>query len=170
MINMFVDGLDRVFRLFLTVLMAAMVLCVTWQIVSRYFLGDPSPWTEELARFLLVWIGLLGGSYAYHVKMHLGLDLLGPRLTGIKKAVHQIFIHAVVIVFAVAVLIVGGMSIVQLTADLKQYSTALGVPMSVVYYCLPVSGVMLVVYALVGLLKSVSELRLSISSSAEGLS
>jgi TRAP-type C4-dicarboxylate transport system permease small subunit len=75
-----VTGIDTVFRVLLASLLAMMVLCVTWQIVSRYFLGDPSSWTEELSRFLLIWVGLLGGSYAYHAKMHLGLDLLAERL------------------------------------------------------------------------------------------
>ena len=40
--------------------MLALVLSVSWQVASRYLLQAPSSWTEELARFLLVWIGLLG--------------------------------------------------------------------------------------------------------------
>ena len=149
-----IDVLDRVFRVFLAALMALMVVCVTWQIVSRYALGDPSPWTEELARFLLIWIGLLGGSYAYHVKMHLGLDLLSDRLSGGAKVVHAVVIHSVTILFSVVVLVVGGFRIVQMTSELKQYSAALGVPMSVVYYALPISGLMLILYATVALIEA----------------
>jgi TRAP-type C4-dicarboxylate transport system permease small subunit len=155
MLNIVIGGLDRFFRAFLALLIATMVLCVTWQIVSRYMMGDPSKWTEELSRFLLIWIGLLGGSYAYHMKMHLGLDLLSAKLTGRIKLLHSIFIHGVVIVFSAAVLVVGGLNIVQMTAELKQYSAALGVPMSVVYYSLPISGVMFIVYALIAIVELV---------------
>ena len=100
MFALFIGGLDKVFRIFLASLMALMVLCVTWQIVSRYVLSDPSQWTEELARFLLIWIGLLGGAYAYHVKMHLGLDLLSNKLSGARQKIHALFVHSLVIVFS----------------------------------------------------------------------
>jgi len=143
--------LDAGFRWFLALLMAAMVLCVTWQIVSRYLLADPSQWTEELARFLLIWIGLLGGSYAYHVKMHLGLDLLSQKLRGNPRKVYAVVVHALVAVFSAAVFVVGGLRIVQMTTELKQYSAALGVPMAFVYSALPISGAMLILYAVVGM-------------------
>jgi len=154
---MFTSGiaiLDRAYRVFLALLMALMVACVTWQIVSRYLLGDPSPWTEELARFLLIWIGLLGGSYAYHVKMHLGLDLLKERLHGKFRLLQELVIHLLVISFSASVLIYGGLRIVTMTNELKQYSAALGLPMSVVYYALPISGVMLVFYALLAIFET----------------
>ncbi len=167
MLTTFLNGLDRVFRAALASLIALMVLCVTWQIVSRYLLGDPSKWTEELSRFLLIWIGLLGGSYAYHVKMHLGLDLLSGKLTGNAKRIHEIVIHVIVIAFSAAVLVAGGLRIVQMTTELKQYSAALGVPMSVVYYSLPISGIMLIVYALIAIAEVIADKKLSDAEIAE---
>lgn len=166
MLHVFLSGLDRVFRGALASLIALMVLCVTWQIISRYLLNDPSKWTEELARFLLIWIGLLGGSYAYHVKMHLGLDLFSAKLQGNAKRVHEIAVHIIVIIFSAAVLVVGGLRIVQMTTELKQYSAALGVPMSVVYYSLPISGVMLIVYALIAISDIVADKKRSETKTA----
>ncbi len=161
MLTITLSFLDRIFRGLLASLIGLMVLCVTWQIFSRYFLGDPSKWTEELARFLLIWIGLLGGSYAYHMKMHLGLDLLSGKLKGPAKRIHEISIHLLVILFSSTVLVVGGLRIVQMTAELKQYSAALGVPMSVVYISLPVSGVMLVIYALIAIAEVIANKDIS---------
>ncbi len=155
MLKRTIDVVDGVFRVLLALLIAVMVACVTWQIVSRYLLGDPSPWTEELARFLLIWIGLLGGSFAYHMKMHLGLDLVSERLQGRARILHAQGIHIVVILFAATVLVGGGLSLVQLTSELNQYSAALGVPMSLVYCSLPISGVMFIFYALIALLEPV---------------
>ncbi|HLT90852.1 MAG TPA: TRAP transporter small permease [Woeseiaceae bacterium] len=142
-----VNAIDRIFRGLLALLLAVMVACVTWQVVSRYVLGSPSSWTEELARFLLIWIGLLGGAYAYHVKMHLGLDLLSQKLSPGARRVQARFIHAAVILFSVVVLLGGGLSLIGLSLELGQYSAALELPMWVVYLSLPLSGLMLVVYA-----------------------
>ncbi|MGB0188486.1 MAG: TRAP transporter small permease, partial [Aequoribacter sp.] len=65
--------LDRGFRVLLVGLMAGMVTAVCWQVISRYALNDPAAWTEEMARFLLMWIGLLGACYAYREGQHLGV-------------------------------------------------------------------------------------------------
>jgi len=64
------NAITKVLGIFLIVLMAAIVLDVTWQVFTRFILKDPSGFTEELAGFLLIWIGLLGASYALHRKFH----------------------------------------------------------------------------------------------------
>ena len=153
MLTKAVRAIDAAFQVLLATLMAVMVACVTWQIVSRYVLGNPSSWTEELARFLLVWIGLLGGSYAFRKRMHLGLDLLAERLSGRSLAIQHRIVNCAVIFFAAAVLVGGGAFLIDLTYDMKQYSPALGVPMAYVYVCLPLSGVMLIIYALLELVE-----------------
>jgi len=153
MLTRLAAGMERGLSWLLTGLLAAIVLAVTWQIVSRYLLGDPSGWTEELARFLLVWIGLLGGALAYQRRLHLGLDLLpgylrkrnpGGRATKLAGAA----IDLSVFVFAAAVLVTGGGALVALTLELEQYSPALGLPMAVVYLCLPASGILMCVSAI----------------------
>ncbi len=58
------SAVSRALDAVLVVLMALVVLNVAWQVVSRYGLGRPSSFTDELSRFLLVWIGLLGAALA----------------------------------------------------------------------------------------------------------
>jgi len=139
-------ALDRAVAALLALLLVTMVLAVTWQVITRDVLGDPSGWTEELARFLLIWIGLFGGALAYHRGLHLGLDLATGR-----EDVQRIVRHACVLLFAVTVLIGGGASLVALTAELDQFSPALGLPMAVVYLALPASGLFMAVFALAAL-------------------
>jgi TRAP-type C4-dicarboxylate transport system permease small subunit len=144
---------ERALAWLLAGLLAAIVLAVTWQVVSRYLLGDPSGWTEELARFLLIWIGLLGGALAYQRRLHLGLDLLPEYLRrqssgGAIAAGTFAAIDIGVLVFAITILVVGGGALVLLTLDLEQYSPALGLPMAAVYLCLPASGVLMSLSAL----------------------
>ena len=147
-------ALERTVGRFVALLLVVMVLAVTWQVVTRDILGDPSGWTEELARFLLIWIGLFGGALAYRRGLHLGLDLLAERLahrgSGARRR-HRRLIDACVLLFAVPVLIVGGTSLVALTAALDQFSPALGLPMAVVYLALPASGLLMAIFAIAGL-------------------
>jgi TRAP-type C4-dicarboxylate transport system permease small subunit len=56
--------IDRVLGGFLALAMALAVAAVLWQVFSRYVLADPSSFTDELVRYLMVWIGLLGAAYA----------------------------------------------------------------------------------------------------------
>jgi TRAP-type C4-dicarboxylate transport system permease small subunit len=149
-----IEIVDRAVRALLALLLAVMVASVTWQIVSRYVLTSPSSWTEELARFMLIWIGLVGGAYAYRRGMHLGLELLAERLAGRARTLHAALVHVAVAIFAAFVLVGGGANLVALTYSLAQYSPALGLPMAVVYCALPLSGILLLLYSGAGLAAS----------------
>jgi len=143
-----IDAIDFVLTRFLILLMALIVLAVTWQVFTRFIIKDPSSFTEELARFLLIWIGVLGASYALRTRSHLGIDLITERVGQRGKMILQLFIYTIIILFATAVLIVGGIRLVELTFSLNQISAALGIKMGYVYTVLPLSGVLMVVYSL----------------------
>ena len=55
-------AVDRVIAAFSVAVMLALVVCVVWQVFSRYILNQPSTLTDELARFLMIWVGLLGAA------------------------------------------------------------------------------------------------------------
>jgi TRAP-type C4-dicarboxylate transport system permease small subunit len=140
--------LDTVLKNALIFLMVALVAAVSWQVLSRYILASPSSWTEEVARFLLIWIGVLGAAYAFRTGVHLGLDILPNKLTGKSAQMLKLFILLMVAGFSVSVLIVGGGSLVALTWELKQYSAVLGLPVSFIYSVIPVTGVLICFYAI----------------------
>lgn len=149
--------LDNFLKLLMVLCMALMVAVVTWQVVSRYALGDPSQWTEEVARMLLIWVGLLGGVYAYREKAHLGLDLLRHKVGAVGQKRLNMISDICCGSFALAVLVVGGGALVQLTWELEQTTAALGIPMAWVYIVLPLSGVLIVYYSIVSLLSGREE-------------
>lgn len=68
--------LNRVLELFLVILMSVLVIDVLWQVFSRYMLSSPSSFTDELAGFLLIWVGVLGAAYVSGRKEHLAIDIL----------------------------------------------------------------------------------------------
>jgi TRAP-type C4-dicarboxylate transport system permease small subunit len=143
--------LDKFLQLLMVTCMASMVAVVTWQVISRYALGDPSQWTEEVARMLLIWLGLLGGTYAYREKAHLGLDLLFQKCGPVGRKRLNMITDICCGAFALAVLVVGGGALVQLTWELKQTTAALGIPMAWVYTVLPISGLLIVYYSIASL-------------------
>ena len=118
-----------------------------WQVFTRFVLRDPSTFTEELARYLLIWVGLLGAAYAAGQRKHLAVDLLPTRLAGRARRRLLRFIEACVLVFALAVLVVGGGRLVWVTLYLQQTSAALQVPLGYVYLALPLSGLLIAFYA-----------------------
>ena len=148
--------LEKVLGMALAALLALMVLDVTWQILTRFLPMQPSSYTEELARYLLVWIGLLGGAYAYRKKSHLGIDLLTNALHGTKRKALQIFVVLVCFAFAAAAMVYGGAKLMLLTFELEQYSAALNIPMGYVYSVLPLSGLLICLFSIDHLLELVS--------------
>ena len=146
--------ISRVLEVFLIILMAVMVLDVTWQVFTRFVLKDPSSFTEELAGFLLIWIGLLGGSYAVYSKAHLGIDMLLRKLEGTARDRLVMIINTFVLLFSFFILVVGGLRLVNLTFKLQQISPAMGLPMGYVYIVLPLTGVLMIYYSIFHLLKA----------------
>ena len=149
--------ITKILEKILIVLMGAIVIDVSWQIFTRFILKDPSSFTEELAGFLLIWIGLLGASYALYTRVHLGIDILTAKLVGIKKRVSEIVIYSVVLIFAFFVLVIGGFNLVTLTFTLNQISPAIGIPMGYVYLVLPLTGLLMIYYSIVFILKAVRD-------------
>lgn len=142
------DSCDRILKLALIFLMTVLVLTISWQVTSRYLMGDPSSWTEELARFALIWAGFFGAVYAYRTRAHVGIDILARKLSNRGRRVLEVVSPACVIAFSLTVVVVGGSSLVLLTAELEQRSAALGIQMSLVYAVIPISGSLLVLYAI----------------------
>jgi len=138
--------IDNILGNFLALLMAIMTLDVLWGVFTRYAMGSQASWSEELARFLLIWIGILGAAYASGKNMHLAIDLLMPRLNKKRKKRLYLFISTTIILFAVAVMVVGGLRLMYITQVLGQLSPALRIPMAAVYSVVPLSGILVIYY------------------------
>lgn len=131
----------------LAALMGLAVVNVVWQVGSRYLLRSPSGFTDELARYVLIWVGLLGAAYAAGQRMHLAIDLLPQKLTGRARHLLGMLIEGIVLLFALLVMVVGGIRLMALTLMLEQTSAALRVPLGYVYLVLPLSGLLIAFYA-----------------------
>ena len=153
------NTITKVLSIVLIILMASIVLDVTWQVFTRFVLRNPSSFTEELAGFLLIWIGLLGASYTYYKKAHLGIDTITGKFTGAKKMAAEVAVSVIVFVFALFVLVLGGMHLVDITFTLRQISPAMKIPMGYIYSVLPLTGVLFMYYSVVAIVESVKKAR-----------
>ena len=149
--------IDKILGSLVVIIMAVLVLDVLWQVASRYLVKQPSSFTDELAGFLLIWVGLFGAAYATGKKQHLAINILSRKLKeGYRKNLENI-INTLVGLFALIVLIIGGSNLVFITLKLNQISSALEIPLGYVYLVLPLSGAFILFYAVNEMIYGVPE-------------
>ncbi|MBU2921579.1 TRAP transporter small permease [Winogradskyella psychrotolerans] len=139
---------DKVLGTSLALIMGVMVINVLWQVFTRFVMGTPSSFTDELARYLMIWVGVLGAAYISGKRLHVAIDLLPSRLSKKGQTNLKVVINWVIIVFCFAALVIGGLRLVYITFTLKQSSPALQIPLAVVYAIIPISGILIIYYKL----------------------
>lgn len=149
--------LDTVLEPTLLAALVVLVVVVLWQVFSRYVLKAPSTMTSEIARFLLMWLTLLGAAWVVGQRSHLAIDLLADKLSSKNRHKLSIVLILLMATFSFFVLLVGGISLVQMTLKLMQMSTVLQVPMGYVYLALPISGAFMVCYCICALFENNSQ-------------
>ncbi|MBE9517474.1 MAG: TRAP transporter small permease [Bacteroidetes bacterium] len=149
----FQKSLNKVLELFLVILMSVLVVDVLWQVFSRYLLSSPSSFTDELAGYLLIWVGILGAAYVAGRKEHLAIDILVQRSPPARQRIMQIIIHSLILLFALSVMVIGGAVLVYTRFVLQVKSAALQLPLGYVYSVLPISGLIIIYYEVLHILK-----------------
>jgi TRAP-type C4-dicarboxylate transport system permease small subunit len=142
------QAVDHVIAAFSVAVMIALVVCVVWQVFSRYVLNQPSTLTDELARFLMIWVGLLGAAYTVGAQRHLSIDLLAMSVNPRKQKLLGVVINLLIFVFSGAVIVTGGVKLIAKTLATSQVSAAMQIPMGYVYLILPLTGIVMMFYAL----------------------
>ena len=140
---------DMLLKLVITTIFVVLVACVSWQVISRYVLGTPSTVTDELARFLFMWLALVGGAYTLGLRRHLAIDLLTQKLSGRARIISDIFVLFAIFGFATSVMIRGGSQLVLKTMASGQVTPALQFPMGLVYGAIPFAGAIIVFYCVI---------------------
>ena len=148
--------LNQILAKSVTGLFFLLLVCVLWQVLSRYLLASPSTFTDEMARLLFIWSGLLGAAYAAGQKQHLCIDLLPSTLTGVAKQRLLIVIELGCGLFALLVLVGGGSLLLTKVFSTGQLTPVMGISMAFGYAAIPVSGLFMLFYSantLAGLIK-----------------
>ena len=119
--------------------LSLMVIIIFMQIISRELLGNSFPWVEEAARYLMVWTAFLAAGFTYQYAAHMSIDVIAKRLAGMADRVIRTVVFLLCLAF-LWILFSKGMDLVNSSAGIR--STALELPMSLVYAALPISAVL----------------------------
>jgi TRAP-type transport system small permease protein len=135
----------------LAVLTLTMFLVVFSQVLFRYVFNSPSPWTEEAARYLFIWISLVGAAFGVGQGSHFGFDLLVQKLpAGVQRASGAWVVPACMSIL-VFVLVYHGFRMLRIVSF--QVTPALQMPMRYVYLSLPVAGILMAFHLLCNLFR-----------------
>lgn len=123
-----------------------LVICVIWQVFSRYVLGTPSTTTDEIARFLFMWVAFMGAAYTLGQKRHLAIDIVSLWLEGKSLRNVRILVFIIIAAFVSVVMMYGGWQLMMDTLQKGQVTPALRIPMGYVYGAIPFSGATMLFY------------------------
>ncbi len=164
-LDQFMNLIRFILEKFLMCFMGFMVLTVVWQVFTRFVIHDPSTFTDELSRYLLIWIGILGGAYTFIIKRHLALEIFLMKLPErtAKRFALTTLINLVVVLFTAISFIYGGYTLTKATLLHHQTSPGLAIGthhllMGYIYVIIPISGVLIIMYALYDILESFFEI------------
>lgn len=145
------NALDRALTWACVVLFAVLVVDVAWQVFARQVLDSPSGWSEELAKYLFIWLGLFGAALVFGERGHIAVDFAVKNLPERAKVVVAVIVQLAILAFTVLVLIWGGYRVVELAWD--QNLTGLPVNVGPLYLALPISGVLIAFYTVYHLVR-----------------
>lgn len=143
---------DNLLSKALILIMAVMVINVLWQVFTRFIMGDPSSFTDELARYLMIWLGILGAAYVSGRNMHVAIDVLPLRSSDKTQRKLKRIVYVSIISFALFAMVIGGLRLVYITYVLNQHSPALQIPLAAVYFAIPLSGILIIYYKITDIL------------------
>jgi TRAP-type C4-dicarboxylate transport system permease small subunit len=132
--------LDSIVDYTVLLLMCALVLVTSSQVFARYVLNNPLIWSEELARYLFIWIVFLSSSIAFRINKHLSVDfVIAKLLPGVKKNIKTT--GSIIIAIFLTTIVVISPQIVSVT--FMQTSPTLSLPLGFIYLAFPASAVLM---------------------------
>jgi TRAP-type C4-dicarboxylate transport system permease small subunit len=143
--NAFVQGLAAIVRWVCIVLATSLFIIVVAAIVARYGFGQAVSWTEEVPRYLLIWISFLAASVGVLRREHVGFDVLFNALPTPARRVLGVGLSLLILGFGWVVFRYGIVFVQDFGGDLMET-----VPYKNYWYypAMPISGFLIIVFAL----------------------
>ncbi len=142
---------NRSIEYFLFGLGFSMTFLVAIQVFCRYVLNSSLFWSEELARYMLVWLSFFGATVAYYRNLHPGVDALTSRMSAEKQRFFRLVVHLISMALAL-VMVISGLQFAWFVR--LQISPALAIPKWIILVVIPVSGAVLLIHGLAFFLKT----------------
>lgn len=143
------DKLNKVVEKIVALLLAIMSIVVFLQVVFRYIFHASLPWSEELARYILVWLTFLGASIGVKRNAHIGVEVVVKFLPPLLRKATNVITQILSLSFFM-VLIVYGMKVVSIT--MMQLSPAMKINMGYIYLAIIVGAIFMMLHLIARML------------------
>ncbi len=137
--------LQRVMVPIIFLVSGIMFLVVIAQVIFRYVLSQPLPWSEELARYLMIWVACLSASEAYVKGNHVGVSFV---IDALKPELRKTMVLAVHLIVAILMGVIAYQGFILSSLLRTQLSPAMGLPMTWPYLAVPVGATLILIQAL----------------------
>lgn len=147
---MMFDRTDKVIVSFLGALLIFLVVLTFAQVIMRYVFDSPLTWAEEFIGIVMIYFGLIGGSWGIKRGIHIALEVFVQKY--LKKLQSVANVLEILSYFAVGIFeIVYGIKIVILS----KYAIlpATGIKASYVYMAIPIAGVVMIFFSVEKIMK-----------------
>lgn len=143
------NGMNRILHVLAGVSFLVMVVLTCWQVFTRYVLGSPSTWSEELVSYMFAWASLLGASIVTGERGHMNIPIVVERMQPGARKAFAILGELIAFAFSAIILVYGGVKISTLA--MGQMTSSLGVAVGVFYVVLPLCGVLNMIYTVLNI-------------------
>ena len=134
--------------------MALMVVVVFAQVVARLTAGSIT-WSEELARYIMIYLTYVGASVGVKRKSHIAIEFINGRIP--RRAEDTVDIVAnLLCLFSCAIMFRYGIRLVDLT--MAQKTPAMQIPMGVAYFSMVLGSLLMVIHFITNILDSILDL------------
>ena len=103
---------EKLEEIFLVIILIAAVVIVAMQVVTRYVFKIPLPWSEEIARYLFLWLTWVGASYATKERKHVSIDLVYEKLPEKGQMICKVITNIIWLVFLLGYYLISVLRIV----------------------------------------------------------
>ncbi len=135
-----VEVVNRTAEVLTLGLLAAVVIIVFLQIVFRSIFLQPLSWSEELARYLFVWLIFMGASTIVRVGGHPGMDIV---VRGLPFPIRRLVDMAMHLLFCLTLIAIAITGFMLVGANMAQPSPAMEMPMGIPYAAIPLAALIM---------------------------
>lgn len=142
---------DHFEEIFLVVCIVIMVVVIFLQVIARYVFNNSLSWTEELARFMFVWISWIGISFGEKKGEHITITLVKDKLKGKARLIFLV-IRSVLTLAILIVLLIKGIDVTGKIYNMASTTAALHMPKWIMYSSVPISCFLMTVRVIKGMI------------------
>ena len=156
-LDVHLEGIRKLINIFIVILFGILIFVVFIQVIARYIFNSPFSWSEEIARYIQVWLIFLTSSICIRKGRHILLDYATHYFSSKIKKINEIIGNLIIMIYLFVMTIYGWKTVIAIFG--RQTSPAMQIPLYLIYLALPLSGLLMILENLVILLKLLGQNR-----------